>query len=198
MLIRYILVTLNLLFPTCKVSDSLYAYLLRRESGVFAKIFRESPSAINNSSSNRAMECILNQSFVSHLVYLTWHDAIHGSRAISTKKKCDAVQLDACRNDDSLGKVILDIHRTGNFIRAKLQYRQLSAPDLSAPDKLFRLRGRQYVAANPSVSSTTNSCAFPVSVLNHRNRRASKIVSLVNHRNLTAPARNSSTTIDYL
>lgn len=102
------------------------------------------------------------------------------------RKKCDVVQLDACRNDNLLGKVILDIHRMGNFIRAKLQYRQLSAPDLSAPDKLFRLRGRQYVAANPSVSSTTNSCASPVSVLNHRNRRASKIASLVNHRNHTA------------
>jgi len=101
------------------------------------------------------------------------------------RKKHDAVQLDACRND-SLDKVILDIHRTGNFIRAKLRYRQLSAPDLSAPDKLFRLRGRQHAAANPSVSSTTNSRAFLVSVLNHRNRRTSKIVSLVNHRNLTA------------
>lgn len=129
---------------------------------------------------------------MSHLVYLIWHDAVRFIvLELFRRKKHDVVELDACRNDDSLGKVILDIHRTGNFIRAKLQYRQLSAPDLSAPDKLFRLRGRQHAAANPSVSSTTNSCAFPVLVLNHQNRRASKIVSIVNHRNLTAPARNS-------
>lgn len=95
MLIHYILITLNLLLPTCKVSDSLYTYLLRRKSGMFAKIFRKLRN-LQISSSNRAMKCILNQSFMSHLVYLTWHDAmhaIHGSRAISTKKvRCGSVR----------------------------------------------------------------------------------------------------------
>lgn len=83
-----------------------------------------------------------------HVSYLAWYRC--DSQAISAGKKarCGSVR---CVQNDSLGKVILDIHRTGNFIRAKLQYRQLSAPDLSAPDKLFRLRGRQYAAVNPSV-----------------------------------------------
>lgn len=87
-----------------------------------------------------------------HISHLAWRGAIHVRiSSYFDEKKSDAVQLDACRNDDSLGKVIPDIHRTGNFIRAKLQYRQLSAPDLSGPDKLFRLRGRQCAVANPSV-----------------------------------------------
>lgn len=72
---------------------------------------------------------------MSHFIYLIWHMTRCDSRAILTKKaQCGSV-INACRNDDSLEKVILDIHRTGNFIRAKLQYRQLSALD-----KLFRLR----------------------------------------------------------
>lgn len=136
-------------------------YCIVRVFEIVLKIFRESPSVI--CKYHRATEYILNWSFTSHLVYLIWHDAVRITVLElfrREKKKRDAFQLDAYRNDVSLGKVILDIHRTGNFIRAKLQYRQLSAPDLSAPDKLFRLRGRQCAAANPSVPSTTNSCAL--------------------------------------